>query len=312
MSKSTIGILAPCYNEGQVIITFLEELQTLLEPVSHDFHIIIVDDGSTDRTRDLLKNMNWQSQIKLDLVFLAHNKGHQGAIAQGLTYCKTLDISHLVVMDSDGEDDPNAIVELVNNLTDPIVFVSRKRRKESIKFKVFYTFYKLLFYIVTGKKLNFGNYSMINKQVLREISDKQFVHYSAFISKLNYPKKFIPYDRRKRIDGKSKMNFDSLVLHGFKSFIEYAEDLFIVFLKLFMVIFAFILGCVGVILYKKYVMHSAILGWTSQLMLSLIIMAIISLGFFVIGIMVLYGFRKIEGQINTRLNDSTQYTVINK
>jgi glycosyltransferase involved in cell wall biosynthesis len=312
MSKSTIGILAPCYNEGQVIIRFLEELQAILQPVDQDFHIIIVDDGSTDNTRDLLKALDWPSQIKLDLVFLAHNKGHQGAIAQGLNYCKSLDIGHLIVMDSDGEDDPNAITELVNNLIDPIVFVSRKRRKESIKFKVFYTFYKLLFYVVTGKKLNFGNYSMINKQVLLEISDKQFVHYSAFISKLNYPKKFIPYDRRKRIDGQSKMNFDSLVLHGFKSFIEYAEDLFIVFLKLFMLIFAFILGCVGVILYKKYVLHSAILGWTSQLMLSLIIMAIISLGFFVIGIMVLYGFRKIEGQINTRLNDSTQYTVINK
>ena len=312
MSKSTICILAPCYNEGQVIIRFLDELKTILETINHDFQIVIVDDGSTDDTRELLQSLDWQSKIKLNLVFLEHNKGHQGAIAQGLNYCKSLDISHLVVMDSDGEDDPNAIEELVNNLSDPIVFVSRKRRQESIKFKVFYTFYKLLFYVVTGKKLNFGNYSMISKQVLLEISDKQFVHYSAFISKLNYPKRFLPYDRRKRIDGQSKMNFDSLVLHGFKSFIEYAEDLFIVFLKLFMIIFAFIIGCVGVILYKKYIMESAILGWTSQLMLSLIIMAIISLGFFVIGIMVIYGFRKIEGQINTRLNDSTQYTVINK
>ena len=116
MSKSTIGILAPCYNEGQVIITFLNELRTILESVDHHFHIIIVDDGSTDDTRNLLRSKDWPSQIKLDLVFLAHNKGHQGAIAQGLNYCKSLDISHLVVMDSDGEDDPNAIVELVDNL----------------------------------------------------------------------------------------------------------------------------------------------------------------------------------------------------
>ena len=175
-----------------MIIRFLDELKTILETINHDFQIVIVDDGSTDDTRELLQSLDWQSKIKLNLVFLEHNKGHQGAIAQGLNYCKSLNISHLVVMDSDGEDDPNAIKELVNNLSDPIVFVSRKRRKESIKFKVFYTFYKLLFYVVTGKKLNFGNYSMISKQVLLEISDKQFVHYSAFISKLNYPKRFLP------------------------------------------------------------------------------------------------------------------------
>ncbi len=307
----TIGIVAPCYNEGPVIISFLNELSKTLESIDNDFHIIIIDDGSTDNTRQLLQDMTWQSRATLELVFLDNNMGHQGAIAQGLRYSSQLDISHLIVMDSDGEDDPKAIQSLVDLQQEDIIFVSRKKRKESIKFKVFYTFYKLLFLLVTNKKLNFGNYSMISKKVLLEIKDQQFVHYSAFISKLKYHKQYIAFDRRKRIDGTSKMNFDSLVLHGFKSFLEYAEALFFIFLRLFMLIFLFIMIGAGVILYKKYILGSAILGWTSSLMLSLINMAILTLGFFVLGIMLLYSFRKLEAQMDNK-NFSKKYKVIKK
>ena len=58
-------------------------------------------------------------------------------------------------MDSDGEDDPIAILELLELTGNPIVFVARKKRKESAKFKILYSFYKFLFLIITGKKINF-------------------------------------------------------------------------------------------------------------------------------------------------------------
>ena len=53
-----------------MIIRFLDELKTILETINHDFQIVIVDDGSTDDTRELLQSLDWQSKIKLNLVFL--------------------------------------------------------------------------------------------------------------------------------------------------------------------------------------------------------------------------------------------------
>ena len=310
MHDSKICILAPCYNEGQVILSFLDELNSVLSDVKNIIQIVIVDDGSNDDTRNLLNEYTWDSDKKLDILLLNSNIGHQGAISQGLQYCCSLEIDDLIVMDSDGEDDPKAILDLVELSDHPIVFVARKKRKESTKFKIFYSFYKLLFLIITGKRINFGNYSMISKEVLSNVKNHQFVHYSAFLSKLKNPKKVIFFDRRSRFDGSSKMNLDSLILHGFKSFVEYAEDLFFIFLKLFVVIFLFIIGAAGVLLYKKFILKSAVLGWTSSLMVSLIIMAILCLGFFVLGTMQLYSFRKLEGQLNHRIVDT--YKVINK
>jgi len=102
----------------------------------------------------------------------------------------------------------------------------------------------------------------------------------------------------------------SELIHGFKSFVEYAEDLFFIFLKLFIIIFLSIIGGACILLYKKFILKSAVLGWTSSLMVSLIIMAIISLGFFVLGTMQLYSFRKLEGQLNNHIVEA--YKVVKK
>lgn len=296
MNDKLIAIVAPCFNEGSVIIEFLKELEVVLGDLSYKFMVVIVDDRSLDNTLDLLKKFKFgKEKFELKVLQLHRNKGHQGAINCGLRYVSRIEsVTNVIVMDSDGEDDPNAIRELVELTSHDIVFVTRGRRKESVLFKTFYTIYKLLFLVITGQKVNFGNFSMISKRVVNEIGQSQFIHYSAFLSKLGYPLKRIKYNRRERIDGHSKMNLDSLILHGFKSFIEYAEKLFFIFLKLFLfVMFLIVIGAIALV-YSKYVLKSAVLGWTSSLMMSLVIIAIICMGFFVLGIMMLYSVKRLE------------------
>lgn len=309
--RPTFGIVAPCYNEETVIISFLNELLQIIQKCDGNFHIIIVDDGSIDSTRDKLESIVVTlKNVEISILLLNRNLGHQNAISEGLYFAYNQDLDFVIVMDSDGEDDPQAILELIKLTDQDIVFVSRGKRTESIKFIIFYFLYKGLFFLITGKKVNFGNYSMISRRILKEIGSERFIHFPAFISKLNHPKHFIKYDRRHRIDGSSKMNFDSLVLHGFKSFIEYAENLFFFFLKMFFFLFSGIFIGSIIILYKKYVLKTAILGWTSSLMLSLLIMAILCIGFFVIGLMQLYSFKKIDLQSRTPVQST--YKLVKK
>lgn len=247
-----ILIIAPCYNENKVILKFLEELCGFLSKIDKHFVVVIVDDASTDNTLSLLNGYSpTVKNVQLKVLKLKYNLGHQGAIYQGLLYARSTKAEKIIIMDSDGEDDPSVIPELVRLTAFDIVNVVRGKRKEKLSFVIFYNIYKLLFYSITNKRMNFGNYCMINRKILEATVDTSFIHFAAHLSKQKAKTTQILSDRRKRIDGKSKMNLNSLVHHAFKSFVEYAEDLLMVFLKLFLLIgFGFFMLILFVI-YKK-------------------------------------------------------------
>ena len=238
--KDQYVIIAPCFNEEKVIESFLREIEIKLSNLDRFFTIIIVDDGSSDNTITKLKNFEFSSQkFNLKVISLLINFGHQNAIQQGLLYAKklNLDAAGYIIMDSDGEDDPTAIKEFIQkNEEFEVVFISRGKRQEGLKFKLGYFFYKLIFRIICGKEINFGNYSILSPKVLEYIAGQDFFHYAAFISKQYYTIKKFTFDRQRRIDGQSKMVYNSLVLHGLKSLIEYSENLVYFLIKIFLLI----------------------------------------------------------------------------
>ena len=128
---------------------------------------------------------------------------------------------------------------------------------------------------------------MINKKVLEVSCYTSFIHFAAHLSKQKVKSTSIVYNRLKRIDGKSKMNLTSLIHHAFKSFVEYSEELLMVFLKIFVFIILLFFGLLGVVLYKKLFTDEAILGWASTMTISLFNTALVCVGFFVIGILLL-------------------------
>ena len=83
------------------------------------------------------------------------------------------------------------------------------------------------------------------------------------------------------------MSFKNLLSHAFKSFVEYGEDLLMIFLKSFILIMILFFIAIGNVIYQKFVANTAILGWTSVVAIGLLNMAIIAIGFFVLGILLL-------------------------
>ncbi|MBL7952173.1 MAG: glycosyltransferase [Flavobacteriales bacterium] len=284
--RPTLAIVAPCFNEGGAVLPFLEEMDRVLSPLPERSLIILVDDGSLDDTRAKALSFTPSSgNIALEVIALPYTMGHQEAIYQGLLHASETSATRFVVLDSDGEDDPQAIPEMRAHGTASVVFVSRGKRSESVGFRLGYLLYRGVFRMVAGRPITFGNYSMIDRRVLGAVLDRSFVHYAAFLSKQRVTTHFVRSDRRKRFDGVSKMGLDDLTLHAFRSLIEYSDRVLAMFLKaalyLSLVFLLSVLTIVGIKLFTDL----AIPGWASNLSATMFNSMLLCVGFFVIGLM---------------------------
>ncbi len=307
MENKKIAILLPCYNESTLLKKLFHHIEEQIKNLPFLFEVIFINDGSSDNTVEILKLLNTNaSNINISLQNLEFNMGHQKAIFQGLVNINYHSFNHIIIMDSDGEDDPSAIPELLKKTDFDLVQVVRGKRKEKLIFRLFYTIYKQLFLFIIGKKLNFGNFSMIKPQLAKASVDNSFSHFAAFLNNQRCKKTQIIWDRQKRLDGTSKMNFTSLFYHAINSFVENSQNLLFLFIKLSFLILMGIFLLTGIVLYKKIISHEAIAGWSSSLIATLFNSLLICLGIFVTGSLQLNIISK-----RTQNSPSKNYTFLN-
>lgn len=281
---SPIVIIAPCYNEEQGIKLFLESLENVCGSQPYRFEVVIVDDGSTDTTSEILQTFAFNApNISLTVLKLHFNSGHQEAIFQGLMYAKTTTAVKFVILDSDGQDDVSLIPQMIGFNDCDVVHIKRKKRSESFFFRFCYGIYKAIFKILTRKNIHFGNFCLVSRTVVIHATHKGFVHFPAFLSQIVERKRYLTADRQKREAGKSKMKFFDLLNHAIKSFIQYSERLLTVCLWIFVVLAIALVLFAGYVLYEKLFTDKAILGWASTIILGLFNGSLITLSTFVIG-----------------------------
>lgn len=285
MNGPRICVVAPCFNEGEVAVRFVDELCGVLATTGEQCRVIMVDDASLDDTAGRLRAYRSSHvRVEVEVLPLPYNVGHQEAIRVGLAHAAQTTAERFVVMDSDGEDDPAAIPAALAQKAS-IVLVARGKRRESWGFKLGYLFYRILFRAITKKSISFGNFSVIDRRVLQAVTDRGFTHYAAFLSRQKATTAMIVSDRRARIDGRSKMGYKSLSIHAFKSLIEYSDEVLLLLLK--GCAFLSLLSVSGIvyILHEKLFTDRAIPGWASTLILSLINSTLLCIGFFAIGLL---------------------------
>ena len=212
----------------QSYINIRSERQTFDKNV----YVVAVDDGSV---RHPLSIVDLEA-AELDgaVIKLKRNVGHQRAIAIGLNYVAEHlpDAGKVVVMDSDGEDNPASIQKLLKPLDSPnvdLVVAERKSRRETALFRVFYNIYRWLFRLLSGRRIKFGNFMALKPGAVKRLTAMQelWIHVAAcaLTSKLRIA--YCSLDRGPRYAGASKMNFVALVLHGFKALMVFAEDVLV-------------------------------------------------------------------------------------
>ena len=266
-----IYCLAPVFNDWESFSILIDNIKSLQKKHSDQyiFSIISINDGSTEE----VAITSSESEMEILVLNLKVNIGHQRAIAVGLQYIynEINNADFVVVMDSDGEDNPDDIVALldssIHQKDSKIIFAQRKKRQESTLFKIGYFFYKYLFYFLSGQKISFGNFSLIPKKLLGKVVHQNNIwnHYSGGIIQSKIPFDKVQIDRGKRYKGVSKMNFNSLILHGLSSISVYFDFLSLRILRysIYGILLCFI--SVSYILYQKMFTHNAIPGWASSL-----------------------------------------------
>ena len=299
-----IGIILPFHNEEEIFSFFLDDLNVNLTNLNHEFLLIFVDDFSTDKTIDVIKNYTFNKNISFKIIRNLSNLGNQKSIKAGLDYTikNHKAVNKFIIMDTDGEDNPANIKDLlIQSKDNSIVVAKRGARTNSFLFLFLYKIYKIFFKILIGKSLDFGNYSIISRDVANHLVHLNFVHYSAFLLKSKYQIIKIKIDRAKRIAGKSKVNFNFLLYHAIFSILEVSEILFIRILRIFLIFSTLLLLTSLYILYLKFIIFTTIPGWASLLLVGFFISELVITNTIILGLMLIY---------NLNLNHETKYREI--
>jgi len=259
------SVIVTPYFEDLACEKFCADLDAVFDG---SMRLVIIDDGSVDRilTAQAFANTGIQGVI----VRLKRNLGHQSAIAVGLDYAlQNYDFDKLVIMDSDGEDQPtdiNSLLDILeqNKSDKDIVVATRKSRQETFRFKIFYSVYQGFFRMLVGRSISFGNFMVMTKKAAARMvaSHETPLHVAAAAlnSKLRILE--IPLDRGARYAGKSKMNLVNLILHGIRSIMVFSEEVIVrITLFCFAVALAALIGLIAMVIMK--VAGATIPGWYS-------------------------------------------------
>ena len=211
------SICIPVYNEEDCLPIFLDNLLAALESYQKakgiDFEIIAVDDGSEDKSLEILKYYS-ERHKKVEVFAFEQNSGHQAAILCGLNHAKG-DI--IITLDSDGQDPPESISDLVDAFIDSkheIILAKRRSRKDGLAKKATaWLFYRSLTLLgLPLESRDAGDYRLITKRIkdliLAQPNSLQYIRGQIFT--LKAPTRFIRIDRKERIAGKTKYTLSKM------------------------------------------------------------------------------------------------------
>jgi len=223
-----IAVCIPIYDDWQSARTLLQQLDAVASRLPHRFDVLFVDDGSVEPLPVELDTL--LSLARVSALRLRRNLGHQRAIAVGLTHLYQNGTHDAVlIMDSDGEDNPDWIPALVGRCVvsngSKVVFGARSRRSEGTGFRIGYQVFRALHRWLVGIPVIGGNYSIVPRAALERLvfAHELWNHYVASVQRLKLPTDTVPAPRAKRIAGQSKMNAVSLAVHGFCAIAAHAE-----------------------------------------------------------------------------------------
>lgn len=271
-----LAIVVPCYNEEEVLKIASQALREVLEDlvrkekISKDSFILFVNDGSKDRTWELIEEEHAVYPAQVFGVKLAGNVGHQFALTAGLLTAK--DMSDVTVsIDADLQDDVAVIEEMIDKFHAgcDIVYGVRKERRTDTFFKrtTAQGFYKLMGLMGVKTVYNHADFRLMSKRAVEQFSKYKETNLflRGMVPLIGYQTDCVYYDRKERVAGESKYPLKkmlALAFNGISSFsvkpisLILGLGLFIVFISILAAIYALI----------SYFTGHVVAGWTSLIL----------------------------------------------
>ncbi|MBR5248594.1 MAG: glycosyltransferase family 2 protein [Lachnospiraceae bacterium] len=271
-----LAIVVPCYNEEEVLKIASKALREVLDDligkgkIAEDSFILFVNDGSKDRTWELIEEEHQTYPVQVRGVKLAGNVGHQFALTAGLITAKDMcDVT--VSIDADLQDDVAVIEEMIDkyHAGNDIVYGVRKERKTDTFFKrtTAQGFYKLMAAMGVKTVYNHADFRLMSKRAVEHFS--QFKESNLFLRGMmpliGYQTDSVYYDRKERVAGESKYPLKkmlALAFNGISSFSVKPISL-ILGLGLFIIVCSVLAAIYALI---SYFTGHVVQGWTSLIL----------------------------------------------
>jgi len=208
------SIVAPVFNEAETLPHFYERVIRVMEDIGEPFEIVLINDGSRDKTYSILQEIH-EKDARVRVIDFSRNFGHQIAISAGLDYAQG---DAVVVLDSDLQDPPEIIPELIARWKDgaEVVYAQRAKRKGETFFKLATAaaFYRLIQRITAiNIPSDTGDFRLLDRQVVDALVKMREHHrfmrgLSAWVG---FRQDAVLYERHERFAGTTKYPLTKMI-----------------------------------------------------------------------------------------------------
>ena len=269
---TTLFLVVPCYNEEAVLPEtnriLKEKMTALMEAgrIRKDSRILYVDDGSRDRTWEIISACHAEDALVSGLK-LAHNRGHQNALFAGLMTAR-LECDCAVSLDADLQDDIDVIDGFLDKFEEhcDIVYGVRKKRETDSFFKrtTAQGFYKCMKLLGVDIVYNHADYRLMSKRALDALSEytETNLFLRGIVPLIGYRTDYVYYDRKERMAGESKYPLKKMISFALEGITSFSVKPLKIISNL-----GILISCLSVLglLYAliSYLTHNAVAGWTA-------------------------------------------------
>lgn len=265
-------VVIPCYNEEEVLLETARQMKIKMtdlissETIDKDSHVVFVNDGSTDKTWELITALHEEDSL-FSAINLSRNRGHQNALLAGLMTVR-LEADMVISMDADLQDDISAMDEMIDkyNKGINIVYGVRNKRESDTFFKKVTAegFYRIMNAMGINIVFNHADYRLLSKRALEGLS--QFKEANLFlrgiVPLIGFSSDVVYYERKVRYAGKSKYPIRKMLSFAIEGITSFSIQPLRMITHLGFIIF---LVSIAMLIYSivRHFLNKTIVGWTT-------------------------------------------------
>ncbi|QDV16654.1 hypothetical protein Pan153_12850 [Gimesia panareensis] len=280
-----ISVVLPVFNEQSVLSQLQQSVEEALQTIGSQYEIIFVNDGSSDNSGQILNELA-ELNPRVRVLHFAKNFGHQAAVQAGLLHATG---DAIVIMDSDMQDSPTAIVDFVETWQagyDVVYAIRTKRKENAIKRWAFQTFHKTLNLIShTPIPRDAGNFGLVDRKVaiqIAQLNDRDR-YFPGLRSWVGYRQTGIQVERLARYDENPRVSFVQLCRLAKTAIFSFSFLPLTVFYLIAALSSIVCLALIAFVLYHKLFTGLAIPGWASTTITASFFGALNALGIGILG-----------------------------
>lgn len=264
-----ISILTPVYNEEETLPLYINAVnEVLFTNPNYDFHVLFIDDGSHDRSWEIIRNI-CEKDSRFQGIRLSRNYGSHIALSAGFM---NSDGDAVAILACDLQDPPEVIIAFLKKWESGAQIVwGRRRTREDVRWRTFASniFYKLLrrFAMPRGSKFTTGSFLLVDKKVvecLRQFPEHNRITF-ALVAWTGFEQAIVDYDRKKRVAGKTGWSFNKMIKAMYDTFIGFSL-LPIRIMTIAGILVSFLAVVISIYLVYEWFVGRPVMGWTSLIL----------------------------------------------